>query len=534
MNFRAFLFCIVLMQPFLALGQNPQPKLILILTIDQGRGDYLERFRPVLRYGLLDLIKKGVVFDNVQHLHANTVTASGHASLSTGRHPRHSGMVGNDWYERKENKLVYCVSDPESAILPPANSKRTSLGGRSPKRLLTDGLGDWIQNKNSNSKVYSIGGKDRSSIVMGGQNADGVYWFDPVNGQWVTSHHYTKNYPVWINTVHSESLSGAYLGQDWNPIAVSDETLREMDIVPSEFSYRLGESAKKPDQSFYTDLYNSPFIESYLLNFAENIVRNEKLGSDTLPDILALSFSSVDAVGHSFGPNSRELLDTIIRLDRNLGNFFTLIDELVGIEHVAIALSADHGVAPLPEHQTNGKHKGKRLSKTDEDCFNEAQKSFEKKFGKGWFVHPYTFDNNRLQQKKTSRIKLENFLAKELRRCSSVEAVWTRTDIENNAISITSQNSALELYRNSFHLDRSPDLFIQLRKGYMSRQSGTTHGSPYIYDRDVFAILFWPGIKHSTVSEQIYTVDLSVTLASLLRIPIPENVDGLDRSKLLQ
>jgi len=209
--------------------EESRPRLLLLLTIDQGRGDYLERFAPALEGGLARLAREGVVFTDAHHAHAYTVTAAGHAALSTGRHPSHSGMVANNFYDRTLDRWVYCLEDYGSAVLPPEDAPQSSAG-RSPKQLLTTGIGDWIQSASPESMVYSVGGKDRAAILMGGQNADGAYWYDARAGHWVTSQHYRKEYPDWVQRFHRERRVDAYFGQMWIPLPMSNELLVKMNI----------------------------------------------------------------------------------------------------------------------------------------------------------------------------------------------------------------------------------------------------------------------------------------------------------------
>ncbi len=516
-------------------AQDPAPRLVLLLTVDQGRGDYLERFQPSFEGGFKRLLDHGVLFTDAHHFHAGTVTAAGHASLSTGRYPAHSGMVGNEWYDRTDGKHVYCVEDATTPILAPEGAKPGSGAGRSPARLLTNGLGDWIQASDPNSKVFSIGAKDRSAVLMGGKNAQGAFWFDRRNGQWVTSTHYASEYSAWVREFHRERFAESYFGRTWTPLEVPHTLLDEMKIVGDpDFTHALGRADFYPTTRFYNALYNSPFIEPYLLDFAKKLVVAHELGEDESVDVLALSFASVDTVGHTFGPNSPEVLDTMLRLDRGLGELFDFLDERIGLANVAISLSADHGVASLPEYQSSQNLPGGFLSAEDYACFQTAGRAFQEKFGKDdWFHEALYFNNETLKRRDVERSSLESIIATELARCPSVERVWTRTEIEN-ASAGGSMDPTLELYLHSFHPERSPDLYVQHKEGLIGRVRGTTHGSPYRYDTHVMALVQWPGAQRGTINERVNTVDLPVTIASLLGIDFPDNVDGVDRSDLIR
>jgi predicted AlkP superfamily pyrophosphatase or phosphodiesterase len=517
-----------------AVAQETQPRLMLLLTIDQGRGDYLERFEPVLSGGLARLLNESVIFTDAHHNHAGTVTAAGHAALSTGRHPGNSGMVGNNFFDRTERRLVYCIEDRASAVLMPEDISASSPG-RSPARLLSTGLGDWIQNANANAKVFSIGAKDRAAVLMGGKNAHAAYWFDVRVGDWVSSTHYMSGYPDWVRKFQSSRHVEAYFGTTWTPVPVEDAVLNDMDIALGDgpFSHSLGPGRLFPNRAFHNAVFNSPFVESFLLDFAELVVREESLGVDDNLDVLALSFASVDTVGHQYGPNSRELLDTVLRLDRELGVFFEFLDDAVGLDNVAISLSADHGVATVPEHRESQGLPGGRMSSEDYVCLQRAGKAFELEFGDDdWFMHPLHFNEETLARHDVTRDTVEAFLARELAACSGIEKVWTRTEVEA-ARSAATIDPILELYAHSFHPQRSPDLYLQAKEFHIDRARGTTHGSPYTYDTHVLALIRWPGLTGEKVSDRIHTVDMPVTLAALLGVATPADVDGVSRTSLM-
>jgi hypothetical protein len=506
---------------FASAAEESPPKLVLVLTIDQTRGDALERFRPVLLGGLATLLDRGVVFENAHQFHAVTVTAPGHASLATGLFPSRSGIVGNDWFDRSKNQNVYCVEDREAPLLKPKSGAGRGAwpsAGRSPKNLLGTALGDWMKEARPETKVYSLGGKDRSSILMGGQRANGAYWYDPRSGQWVTSRYYAAEYPDWVLEFHQERNADEYFGMSWEPTPGNGATKP------------LQRTGLFPDAGYYAALFDSPFIESYLLQFARALVRAESIGQDDTTDLLAISFSSVDSIGHEYGPDSPEVLDAVIRLDQELGRFFEFLEGAVGMDEVAIALSSDHGVAPLPEYQSQRGLPGGRLGSSTFECLQRVGRAFERKFGKAdWFVAPYQFDGDVLASRNLTRDTVEAFLARELHACPSVARVWKRSELSSDSVDPT-----LELYRNSFHPERSPDLFLQLEWGFISRARGTTHGSPWEYDTHVPLIVLWPGAKPRAIAARANTVDLPVTLASLLGIETPPELDGMDRSEAIR
>jgi predicted AlkP superfamily pyrophosphatase or phosphodiesterase len=507
-----------------AIESHP-PRLVLFLIIDQARADYFTRFRPALEGGLASILGPAVVFTDAHQRHAITATAPGHASLSTGLYPRHSGIVGNDWFDRSENREVYCLEDPGSPVIPPGSGE-----GRSPRRLLGTGLGDWMKARWPETRVFSIGGKDRSSALMGGKNADAAFWYDQGTGQWVTSRYYMTDYPGWIQEYHAGRPVESYLGARWETAPLPEPLLASMEIEPAPAGERARDAGKSPFEA----LFDSPFIEEYLLDFARRLVVQQNVGKDDVPDLLALNFSSVDSIGHDYGPNSPEVLDAFLRLDRELEGFLRFLDEAVGLDRVAIAISADHGVAPLPEYRASRGLPAGRLDPSYYDCIERARKTFEEAFGEAnGFADAFYFHRETLAARGVERARAEAFLAKELSSCPSVARVWTRTEIEAGGNGDGGREPELELYRHGFHPDRSPDVYVQRETWFLDRRHGTTHGSPYDYDTHVPVIVLWPGVAARTVTTPIATVDLPVTLASLLGIETPP-VDGVDRSGLMR
>ncbi|MGH9391457.1 MAG: alkaline phosphatase family protein, partial [Vicinamibacteria bacterium] len=431
---------------------------------------------------------------------------------------------------------VYCVEDRDSPVLAveDGGARRPEFLGRSPRRLRGTALGDWMKRRSRRSKVYSAAGKDRTAVLMGGKNADGAFWFDGESGQWVTSRYYMHQYPVWVREFHARRLADGYFGRTWEPLPVPVTLLSSMKIEASGAGAEdsgvpkvLGEGTLSQDSGFYHALFETPFLESYLLEFAESLVREEKLGTDEATDFLTLGFASIDSVGHDYGPNSRELLDAVLRLDTELGAFFRFLDRTIGLGQVAVALSADHGVAALPEYQARHGLPGGRISRSDLACLARAGK-------RGWFEAPLYFDEKALAKENVKREAAEALVAEELLACPGVARVWTRTAIESAKDVEGAVDPTLLQFARSFYPGRSPDLFVQFAEGLIDDNDGTTHGSPYEYDTHVPGIVLWPGIPPRTLEERIATVDLAVTIAALLGLETPADVDGLDRSALMR
>ncbi|TNF73209.1 MAG: hypothetical protein EP299_08575, partial [Acidobacteria bacterium] len=365
------------------------PRLIILIVVDQVRADFLERFRPLFQHGFLRLLEEGFVFENASHHHSDTKTAPGHASLVTGKHPSHNGVIANDWFDPTSGKTVDAVEDdrydPEW----------------SPHRLLASTLGDWLKVSDPRSKVFGASGKPRAAVLMVGKTGDASYWYEEDTGRFVTSDYYREDEPAWLTEFHRELYVDRYFGQAWEPLPVvaSAGVVYEIEPVEREpfghrFPHPLGRATVAPEEHFYEDLFEaSPFVDEYLGVFAKALIRSEELGKDPVTDFLGLSFSATDKVGHHWGPNSPELLDVILRLDRTLGDLLAFVDQEIGREQVVVALTSDHGVNPLQTYLQRQGVDARRLGVDDILCFQRLAGGLERRFGEGkWFVADLRFD----------------------------------------------------------------------------------------------------------------------------------------------
>jgi len=521
------------------------PRLLVLFIIDQGRYEHLVRFRPAFQFGLKRLLDKGVSFTDAHQDHAVTATAPGHAALVSGVHPSRSGMVSNQWYDRASERRMYCVEDPRSPILgwtaaSSGEESGPSTAGRSPRNLLVSTLPDWIKSKTPGSKIFAVGAKDRAAVVMGGKSANAAFWFDSSTGRFVTSRYYLRQYPDWLADFQRREHPSVHFGQAWQPLPIDTARARSLgvDSVPegafaSGFPHPIGGLSLEPDSDFYSSFYRTPFMDVYVAELARAILEHEALGADSALDFLGVSFAATDAVGHDYGPHSREVLDVLLRLDRVLGELLEVIDQKVGSGGAVVALSADHGVAPLPELRQERGEPGKRIGVEDVTCFQNVAKKLTEKFGKAeWLLRGLYLNYQTIAERNLRRQEVENELKRLLGSCPAVARAWTRTEIEDPA---PASDPFLTLYRHSFHPERSPDLFVQLKEYYLGELSrGTTHGSPYQYDTHVPLVILFRGLQPAEISTRVHTVDLAPTLASLLGIPTPGNLDGIDRGGLLR
>ncbi|MFQ5743204.1 MAG: alkaline phosphatase family protein [Acidobacteriota bacterium] len=501
------------------------PRLMLFLVIDQARADYMVRFQPLFTGGLKYILDRGAWFTDAHYDHADTLTAPGHAAMVTGLHPSKTGIIGNEWFDRNALAIVGSVEDP--------------VYRQSPRHLHGTALADWIKERDPASKVFTAGPKDRSAILMGGHHADAAYWYSRRSGDWVTSRYYQQRAPDWLEKFNHSKILDGYFGEAWEPIPVDPQVALGMGIEPVDsgmfmhgFPYAIGGDSIQPDRRFYSAVYDSPFVDLYLLRFAEALIAAEGLGQDASLDFLGLSLSALDAVGHDYGPNSPEILDVLLRLDRDLGEFLTAVDRSVGLENVVLSLGSDHGVMPLPEYRHSHSQEGRRTGTKDILCFQRIGKELERKFGKDrWTVRGLYLNYEAIERHHLTHEEVEAEVAKLASECRGVKKVWTRTQMESAE---PPADPDFYFYRNGFYADRSPDLMVQYEPYVLDLAgNGTTHGSLYDYDTHVPLVILAPGIRPMQIADRVHPVDLAPTLAVLLGVPAPEGLDGLDRSALL-
>ncbi len=503
------------------------PRLILFLVVDQARYDYLERFRPLLSSGLARLLDEAVVFTNAHHDHAFTSTAPGHATLATGVHPARHGIINNWWLDRATARPTLAVGDPPS-----------------PKLLLAPALGDWLKAAYPSARIFAAAGKDRAAILTAGQKPDGAFWSSSKYGLFTTSKHYLDKEPEWLRAYHRNHFPDRYFGQAWEPLPEVVEHMEALGlqtidrgIVDRQFPHAIGSASPAPGIGYYRDFLNAtPFGDAYLADFARALIESEQLGQDAVPDFLGLGFSAMDKIGHSFGPDSPEILDTLLRLDRVLGELLDYVDEHVGLEHTIVSLSGDHGVAPVPEVLQARGVEARRYGTEDILCFQQARGQLREKLGREWLLGSYYFDRQAAAASGVDLEMLEDEGRRLLEQCPGVVRVWTASELGKDASPAADPDleKMRRLYAHSFHPERSPDLLVQLEPNHLPYQTTVAnHGSPYPYDSHVPWLLRLPSGTGARVVDPVFTVDVAPTVARLAGLTPPAGLDGVDRTTLL-
>jgi predicted AlkP superfamily pyrophosphatase or phosphodiesterase len=517
------------------------PRLAVVIVVDQMRYDYLVRFAGLFTGGFAKLLREGAVFTNAHHDHAGTETAPGHATLATGSYPSHHGIVGNGWFNRPTSQRVYCVDDANFALV---GSEKTNIAakpsGKSPHQLLRRGLGDWLKAKYPQAKVISVAGKDRSAILMGGFEADAAYWFLTASGGFVSSRYYREALPEWAAQWNNERQAERFYSKAWEKIRpeedyfVSREDLFDAEgdgentTFPHEF---IGADSSQPqiEARFYQWLAATPALDALTLSFARQAVTAEALGADGTPDLLFIGLAGTDYIGHAYGPLSQESEDNFLRLDTELANFFDFLDQKVGLKNCVLALSADHGVLPLPEELRRRGFESARI--LQEEAIAEVQ-GLERELQQEWrtkrqifrsYLYQINLDFQVADSLGLSHHEFRSHLAAKLRTLSFVSDIFTYDELSATG---GSARDFLEKYRHSFYPERAQDLVMQMKPHYLVTNSshGTTHGSSYEYDTHVPLIFWGERIKPGRIDTLHKTVDLAPTLAHLLNLDLPADL----------
>ncbi len=498
---------------------SPKPKLVVGIIIDQFRYDYLTRFRNEYHGGLNQLMTQGADFTNAFYAQVPTVTAVGHSIFMSGAMPAVSGIVGNAWYDRDQGKIVTSVCDWNEKTVggreEPEGPKCTDSDPASPRRLLVSTLGDELRDAHPESKVVGISIKARGAILPSGHRAAGAYWFDDVTGNFVSSTFYMKELPAWAKGFNEQKLPAKYVDQKWK------------DFPDWDFHVAPGSGAP------YSKLPASPWGNELIEQFAEDAITGGHLGQSGATDLLTVSFSSNDYVGHRAGPDSPEVRDMAIRTDQLLAKLFRLIDQKVGMNNAVIVLSADHGVAATPARDKVNRMPGGYVAA---DLGGAVVSALNRTFGKAnWLIpgagetslylnrealeNAKTPDGKPVAEDEICRVAKEAILALPH---THVARVYTRGQLENGIAGDFIARAEM----NGYYPARSGDLALVLEPGYLPGTGGTTHFSPYSYDRHVPVLFMGPGIKPGRYDQTIQPNDIAPTLATMLDVQTPSGSSG--------
>ncbi len=505
-------FSLVLCASTLLAAPQPvaRPKLLVAIVIDQFRYDYLTRFSSSYTAGFKRLLAGGAVYTNAHYIHVPTVTAIGHSTFLTGATPSVSGIIGNEWFDRETGRNVTSVGDSSVALL----GGKPGAKGSSPRRLLVSTVGDEMKIAGKASKVVGISIKDRSAILPSGHMADGAYWFDDSTGHFVSSTYYFPALPAWVQAFDSASADAPYKGKSW----------RALDAKPSDPPFCVYGAADHA--SACGTIAATPFGNELIEKFAEHAVMAEQLGQHSNTDVLTISFSSNDYVGHAWGPDSARVRDISIRTDRTIGTLLAFLDAHLGAGRYVVVLTGDHGVAPVPEvnqarKMPGGRLEWSKLSASVNDALTEH-------YGAGHWLASSSpgaiyLDLSALASHHANPAEARRIAASAALAFPHIARVYTRDDL---LAGIDSADPISRAMRNGFYGPRSGDVFVLPEPYFLFTPRGTTHGTPYGYDRHVPVIFYGEGIVTGIHRDDVTVNDIAPTLAALFSVEAPSGAFG--------
>lgn len=503
-----------------------RPKLVVGLVIDQMRWDYLYRYYNLYgNGGFKRLMQKGYSFENTFIPYATAVTAAGHATLYTGSLPSIHGIVGNDWLERDSSRHMYCTSDKSVSSV----GTTSNQGRMSPRNLLSTTVGDELRlATNFKSRVFGIAFKDRGGILPAGHSANAAYWFDDSTGNWITSTYYMNELPGWVNKFNSKRFIDTLMMKDWN--LLYDISKYDQSTVDERFyekPFRHEQKAMFPhvykDQigRNYYAVRESPFGNTLTLDFARAMIASEQLGKTGQTDMLCISLSSPDYIGHRVGPNSLEIQDTYLRLDLDIESFLNYLDNNIGAGKYLLFLSADHGVQQTPAFMITNKLPAGSVKKADlKTALNTYCKQKFAVNGVVKAIHDYQvyLDHNLIDSMQFETASVKNAIMSFLLKKPEVIAAFDYNTFDK----VVLPGVLKEMFANGYNYNRSGDVQYLLKSQYNDTDlSGTEHGAPYAYDTHIPLLWYGWNVKPGKTNRKVYMTDVAPTISALLKIQMP-------------
>ena len=527
-------------------GQDEEPvrppvRLIVLVSVDQMIPEQLERLEPWFTGGFRRFAD-GQVWRRAAHGHGGTATGPGHATLGTGRHPNAHGIVGNSWLPAGTSESVYCVQDDEVRLV--TSDGVAGGAGGSPRNLLADGLADHLRRQQPGSRSVGISGKDRAAILSLGRSADAAVWWDRGGRGFVSSTFFGEALPDWVrdwNRTWADELGG-YVWEDLLPEDIetagtaADQRPGEVSAIGATFPHPAPALSEPPAPAelalFSRWVYGTPLVDRFVVELALRAVEGMDLGGDDQVDYLFVGLSACDTVGHSFGPYSREVTDLLLRADAELGRLFEDLDRRLGTDGWVAALSSDHGVLEFPEAlQQRGFAARRVVTSHLADVERDLRQFLAESFGSDYLLYfdptALMFDNGKIvadgiEPEEVHRLAVEIMLTN----LDWLERGYTRSELEEALADQTKAAPLLTLMAHSFLAERSPDVVFVTDPWILLQGAGTTHGSPWAYDRRVPVAFIGPGSKPGDSFAPCWTVDVLPTLLFRAGIEVPEGLDG--------
>lgn len=531
---RLFTALLVLIIGFSAQAQQgiPRPKLIVGIVVDQMRWDYLYRFydRYDAKGGFKRMLNQGFTCENTLIPYTPTVTACGHSTIYSGTVPAISGITGNFWWDREQQRSVYCTEDKSVNTV----GSSSVQGKMSPKNMLVTTICDELRlATNFKSKVIGVAIKDRGGILTAGHSANAAYWYDNSVGNWITSTYYMNELPKWVNDFNNQKIVDKYYQQGWNLLypaasyvkSTSDEKSYEAKTLEgNKFPY---DNLKKYVGKDYGKISYTPMGNTMTAEFAKAALVAEQLGADNITDFLAVSFSSPDYIGHSYGPNSIESEDGFLRLDKELGSFLDFLDSKIGKGQYTVFLSADHGVTQTPEFLLENKLPGGRVFLAT--VTNNLNKELAEKYKINKIIvsdenYQLHLNHPSIDSAKLDEEEIIEWLVKRLSTEPGIDRAFALEELNEVPLPATIR----KMMNNGYYPRRNGEVQIVLKPGYIDAWSntGTTHGLWNPYDSHIPLLWYGWGIKQGKTNRETYMTDIAPTIAALLRIQMPNGCIG--------
>ncbi|MFM1858389.1 MAG: hypothetical protein RLZ05_1449 [Bacteroidota bacterium] len=538
---RLFFVFVILLQfsnPLLAQSTVERPKLVVGMVLDQMRWDYLYRYydRYADKGGFKRLLKEGNSCENTLIPYTPTVTACGHSVVYTGSAPSITGITGNAWWDRDNNRTMYCTEDKSVATV----GSSSAQGKMSPKNMLVTTVTDELRlATNFKSKVVGIAIKDRGAILPAGHSANAAYWYDNSVGKWISSTYYMQTLPTWAIDFNNRNLTDSYYEKGWSLLYDSSTYVQSTADIKSYEAKPFGNNfpydLKKYIGKDYGKINTTYFGNELTFEFAKSALQGEQLGKRGTTDFLAVSFSSPDYIGHSFGPNSIEAEDALLRFDLSLGAFLDYLDQVVGKNQYVLFLTADHGAAHIPEFMQENKLPGGRVytGKLMDRLNASLQRIYNiKKIILSDDNYQYSLDHAKIDSAGIPSVEIINWLKKELATEPGIDRVFALNEL-NTVPLPASIRKAINL---GYHPRRSGNVQVIFKPGFIdaSNATGTTHGLWNPYDTHIPLLWYGWGIKKGKTYRETTMSDIAPTLSSLLKIQMPSGNIGTTISEVIK
>ncbi|WP_405395485.1 alkaline phosphatase PafA [Maribacter sp. Asnod2-G09] len=510
-----------------------KPKLVVGIVVDQMRYDYITRFYDHFgNDGFKRLVEQGFNCKNNHFNYAPTSTGPGHTSVYTGTTPAVHGIIGNNWYDKETDASVYCASDDTYTSV----GTTADAGQMSPHRMDVTTITDELRlNSQMQGKTIAIALKDRGAVLPGGHTANAAYWFHGADeGNWITSSYYMSQLPKWVNDFNSSGTAQSYK-REWNTlkdIKEYKESGTDNNLFEGKFegesttSFPHNTPALLDKTKDFDIIKSTPFGNSLTADFAIEALKQEGLGKDDITDFLAVSFSSTDYVGHMYGVNSKEVQDTYLRLDADLESLFKALDKNVGEGEYTLFLTADHAAVEVPTYLKSEKIPAGYV----DTAANKKRLSefLQYKYGtediiKNVSNNQIFLDHKIVKNLDLSLADVQVEIAQEYLGYDAIDRVYTA----NQMWGTNYTHGIPYILQNGYNQKRSGDVLVVFKPGFISYGStGSTHGSPQIYDTHAPLLFYGMGIKPGSTVKRTEIPDIAPTISALLGISFPNGTTG--------